>query len=78
MVLLDELEWSFRIRRYEQLKEAFADEVAEAMVSEMTASMDFISRMATFADEEERESVMKVYRQAIQSMQERITRREQE
>ncbi len=33
MVELDEVEWSFRIRRYEQLKEAFADEVAEAMVS---------------------------------------------
>jgi hypothetical protein len=33
MVLLDELEWSFRIRRYEQLKESFADEVAEAMAS---------------------------------------------
>ena len=33
MVELDEVEWSFRIRRYEQLKEAFADEVAEAMAS---------------------------------------------
>ena len=33
MVELDEVEWSFRIRRYEQLKDAFADEVAEAMAS---------------------------------------------
>ena len=50
----------------------FQAEVAEAMVGEMTASMEFISQMATFADDEERESVMKVYRQAIQVMKERI------
>ena len=56
----------------------FRAEVAETMVSEMTASMDFINQMATFAEEEERESVMKVYRQAIQSMQERIASRRQE
>ncbi len=33
MVELDEVEWAFRIRRYEQLKEVFADEVAEATAS---------------------------------------------
>ncbi len=33
MVELDDVEWAFRIRRYEQLKEAFADEVAEATAS---------------------------------------------
>jgi hypothetical protein len=53
----------------------FQAEVAEAMVSEMAASMDFINRMAIFADEQERESVMKVYRQAIQLMKERIASR---
>ena len=53
----------------------FRAEVAEAMISEMTDSMDFISRMAIFADEQERESVMKVYRQAIQLMKEKIASR---
>ncbi|SVC88484.1 uncharacterized protein METZ01_LOCUS341338, partial [marine metagenome] len=33
VVEIDEVEWVFRIRRYEQLKEAFAQEVAEAMAS---------------------------------------------
>ena len=51
----------------------FLSDVAEKMITEMTASMDYISQMATFADEAERESVMKVYREAIEVMKERIT-----
>jgi hypothetical protein len=50
----------------------FNAEVAQALLSEMEASRQFVNEKATFADVQERESVLRVYRDAIALFQERI------
>lgn len=59
-----------------QGRDRFEPEVAEGMVLEMEASMEYIGQMAVFADQQEREAIMEVYRSAIAKLQDRIQRGE--
>jgi hypothetical protein len=53
-------------------KRIFRPDVAQGLVSEMEASQEFIKTKATFANAEERESVFRVYRDAIATFQRQI------
>ena len=53
-------------------KHPFRPDVAQGLLSEMAASQEFIQSKATFANADEREAVLKVYREAIAGFQKRV------
>lgn len=56
-------------------KRLFCADVAQELLSEMNASQQFISDKATFADTDEREAILRVYREAIAALQAHIESR---
>jgi hypothetical protein len=52
----------------------FVPTVAREMLDEMKASMNLIAKEARFADDEERERVLDVYRDGIEALETRISR----
>lgn len=53
-------------------KTLFKPEAAEALVADMRAAIDSIRRDAKFADDDQRESVLNVYREGIDKLQARL------